>query len=95
VNFIALIEQELCEVRPILASDAGYQCFFHFFFNLNCNLWSRCPTRRLSTPLRIEQVSALSNNVIFRFSLVLRPTPLVLLFVTCAALSSGRRKSPA
>ena len=30
VNLIALIEQELREVRPILTSDAGYQCFFHF-----------------------------------------------------------------
>ena len=42
VNLIALIEQELRKVGPILASYAGYQCFFHsyvcLYFDLSLRL---------------------------------------------------------
>ena len=33
VDFIPLLQQELCQIGTILTSDTGNQCFFHVFYS--------------------------------------------------------------
>lgn len=33
VDFIPLLQQELCQIGAVLTSDAGDQCFFHVFYS--------------------------------------------------------------